>query len=365
MQKTVTTRQLIFILVISVLTLKVLFLPNVLATNIGRDGYIFLFFMLFMDFLVLLMLLYLMNKYKDKTFYEMLESMVGKIGAKIIMFLLFLYFLTRCWTRFQTSFIYLNENLYTSFDWYIFAFPILIVVVFCVMQGIKAFARLSEFFVPVIIFGFLVAFIVGVVRADFTNALPFLENGLNFMLSSHKYSLWFGDYLILILFFGRVKMDKKFNLKVILSMLSLILIIATFYAVFYFTYNYNTVCHINAISDIMQFLPSVSDIGSFDWILILIWDIALFLDLTLNTFAAVFAFSQVFTKKGSAIVATIILLVILLINYLLNFNVFMSMLIFRDYLWYYNVLVQGGIPLLLFIIGLCKRRKKDEVPVAQ
>lgn len=367
MEKTVTTRQLIFILILSVVTLKVLFLPNVLATNIGRDGYIMLLFLLLVDFIVLLMLLYLMNKYKDMTFYDLLCTLLGKVGAKIIMFLLCLYFLTRCFTRFQTNFIYLNENLYTAFEWYIFTVPILICVLFCVRQGLKAFSRLNEVFMPVILFGFAVALVVGIFRADFSNALPILENGISFIKSSSRYSVWFGDYLVLILFFGKVKMDKKFNLKVILSMLGLVFSVALFYAVFYFTYNYNTVCHINAISDIMQFLPSVSDIGSFDWILILIWDVALFLDLTINVIVVTSLFCQVFNiSKHKEVVSLVALLIVVVISVLMNFNIYLSMTIFRDYIYVFNIIIQGALPLLLFILGLLKRRrKKSEVLVAQ
>ena len=366
MEKTVTTRQLIFVLILSVVTLKVLFLPNVLATNIGRDGYIMLLFLLLVDFLVLLMLLYLMNKFKDKTFYDVLCILCGKWIAKIIMFLLCLYFLTRCFVRFQTNFIYLSENLYTTLEWYIFAFPILICVIFCVRQGIKAFARLSEVFVPVILFGFCIALIVGIFRADFTNALPILENGIAFIKSSSKYSVWFGDYLALILFFGKVKMDKKFNLKVTLSLLSLIVAVASFYAVFYFTYGYNTVCHINAISDIMQFLPSVSDIGSFDWFLILIWDMALFLDLTLNTIILTELFCKVFNiKKNKMIVSIIVLVLVIALNILINFNIYLTMKIFRDYIYIFDSIIESLLPLALFILALIKRRKKREVLVAQ
>lgn len=366
MTKTVTTRQLILILVLSVVTLKVLFLPNVLASNIGRDGYIMLLFLLLVDFLNLLILLYLLNKYRDMTFSQILSTLFGKAISKVILFLLALFFLSRCFVRFQTNFIYLNENLYTAFEWYIFAFPILICVIFCIKQGTKAYARLCEIFMPVVIFGFLVALVVGIFRADFTNALPFLENGLGFIMSSHRYSVWFGDYFVLILFFGKIKMEQKFNVKVIVSLLITIVLIALFYAVFYFTYNYNSVCHINAISDIMQFLPSVSDIGSFDWILILIWDIALFLDFTLSVMLVNFLFCEVFNIHKYKIIVTIVsLIIIVAFNYAINFNIFLSMTIYRDYIFAFNILIQAGLPVLLFIFGTAKRRKLNEIPKTQ
>lgn len=365
MKKMVTTRQLLFILAVSILTLKVLLLPNVFASNLGRDGYLMLLFIFLCDFLVLLMFLFLMNKYKDMTFEELLQYIFGKTISKIIMFLLFLYFVMQGWNRFQTNYVYLDDNLYTTLSWYTFAFPIVIVSLFCLKQGLNAYGRLCEFFMPIVLFGFIVTIIVGVFRADYTNALPFLENGVGFVKNAYKYSAWFGDYMFLIIFFGKVKCDKKFNLKVLIFVAIMFLLVVLFHALFYFTYGNNTICHTNAISDIMQFLPSVSDIGSFDWILILVWDIALFLDLTLNVISGMYCFGAVFTKKCSAIIAGIIYCGIIILNYLMSFNVYLTIFYAQTYLLPFIIFVQGGIPFVVFIFGLIKRRKQNEISLAE
>lgn len=361
MTKSVTGRQLIIISILSIITLKVLFLPNVIASNMGRDGYLFLFFLLLFDFAIFLIFLFLMNKFPDKTFYQLVSSFFGTFFAKIIMLLLFFFFLIKCWTIFQTSFIYLNENLYTTYNWYVFAFPLILTVVFCALQGVRAFGRLCEFFVPVVIAGFLVSFFVGVFRADFTNILPFMENGLAPAKNLYSYSIWFGDYTMLIVFLGKIKFNKSFNLKISLSLIATIILISCFYLVFYCTYDYNSVCHTNAISDILQILPSSSDIGSFDWILILIWDIALFLDLTLNLIACIYCFKKVFFKKFSVLVAIFIMIAILIVSYSINFNIYIAIEVSQNYLWIFNQIVQVLLPLIIFVVALFKRRSINEV----
>lgn len=365
MKKSITTRQLLLILAVSMLTIKVLLLPNVFASSFGRDGYLMLFAVFLADFCVLLMFLFLMNKYKNMTFEEMLEYVFGKAVSKIIMFLLFLYFVVQGWNRFQTNYVYLNDNLYTTLSWYTFAFPIIVVALFCLKQGLNAYGRLCEFFMPLIIAGFFVAIIVGLLRADYTNALPFLENGLGFLKEGYKYPAWFGDYMFLVIFLGRVKMDKKFNLKVTIFAVVTLVLVTLFHALFFFTYGNNTICHTNAISDIMQFMPSVSDLGSFDWILILVWDVALFLDLTLNVISGMYCFGTVFTKKGSVIIAGLIFGGIVVLNYLVSFNVYLSIYIEQTILVPFLITMQGGVPLLVFVAGLIKRRKENEVSVAK
>ncbi len=365
MKKCITTRQLLLILAVSMLTIKVLLLPNVFASNLGRDGYLMLLFIFLTDFLVLLMFLYLMNKFQDMSFEEMLQYFFGKAISKIIMFLLFVYFVVQAWNRFQTNYVYLDDNLYTTLSWYTFAFPIVIVALFCLKQGLNAFGRLCEFFMPIVLVGFGVAIIVGVFRADYTNAFPFLEHGVGFVKTGYKYSAWFGDYMFLIVFFGKVKMDKKFTLKVTIFSVVMLVLVTTFHALFYFTYGNNTICHTNAISDIMQFLPSVSDIGSFDWILILVWDIALFLDLTLNIICAMYCFGAVFTKKWSAIIAGIIFLAIIVLNYLMSFNIYLTIFYAQTYFLPFIIFMQGVVPLIVFVGGLIKRGKKDEISMAE
>ena len=160
-------------------------------------------------------------------------------------------------------------------------------------------------------------------------------------------------------------MDKKFNSKVIIFAVVTLVLITLFHALFFFTYGNNTICHTNAISDIMQFLPSVSDIGSFDWILILVWDIALFLDLTLNVISGMYCFVAVFTKKGSVIVAGLIFGAIIVLNYLVSFNVYLSIYIEQTFLVPYLIVMQGGVPLFVFVAGLIKRRKENEVSLAK
>lgn len=362
MNKTVSTRQIIFALLISISAIKLLLLPNLLAGEVERDSYIFIFIMLIFDFLVLLALLFLMNKFKNMTFIEILDHLFGRFVARCIMFLFFLFFFIKCFTMFQTTYVYLNENLYSFFSPFLFAIPLLICVVFCVSCGLNSFSRVLEFFVPLVIVGVIVALLTGVSRADFTNIFPLLDGGILKGLNLFRFANWFGDYTILIVFFGNVKEDKKFNLKVILSCLGVIVVITLFFLVFYATYGYNVVCHTNAISDILQVLPSVSDIGSFDWILILIWDIALFLCITLNFFGAYYSFRHAFFKKFPLAISIFIALLIFLVNYLLKFNVYISISFAKNYLCYFSIFVGFILPLLIFIVGLIKGGKKNEVP---
>ena len=363
MKKLVTVRQLILILIVSMLTLKVLYLPSLIAEDIGRDGYLFVFIFLLFDFVVLLFLLYLFNKNPDKSFYEILRNIFGTILSKIIMFIFFLFFFAKCWAVFQSNYNYLNENLYTSLNWLVFSIPILFAVLYMSKFGVNSAARLSEIFIPIVILGFLFSLFVGLSKADFTELLPFLEKGfLPQFPKFFKYSFWFGDYVILIVFFGNVRQEKKQNLKIIFSILISIFLVAFFIAVVFATFKNNTVCHSNAISDMVQVLATGSDIGNFDWILILIWDIALFIFFMFNSLGAFYCFRQTFFKKWQLLSISIILLGVFLLNVFNNFDIHNGIIFMQGFASYFIIFAQYILPTLIIVFWLIlKRRKNDKI----
>ena len=352
MKKLVSTRQIIVILLISLLTLKVLYLPSLLSNDIGRDSYIYVFLMLLIDFFCLLIFLYVTNKNPDLTFTEILEKMFGKIVTKFLLLLLMLFFLLKTFGLFQTNFSYLSENLYSSIKWHTFSFTIIVGIIFIINFGLTSISRLAEVFAPIILLGFIISLAIGTVKADFSNLLPILENNFfDKFPTILKFSFWFGDYLIFPIFFGNIKMNKKFNLKVSLIVLLFILLVSFFIAASYSLFSYNSVTHTNSISDVLQVLPSTSDTGSFDWLLILIWDIALFLSIILSFLGAFYCFRQVFFKNQIFIATIILLLIVLIPSIVINFDINTGINFVKDYASYFCLGIEIGLPVLMFVFS--------------
>jgi spore germination protein KB len=365
MKKLVSVRQLIMILIVSMFGIKVLVLPNLFSKSLGRDSYIFVFFLLLLDFLVLLSFLFVKNKFKGKNFYEILELLFGKVVAKIILFLFLLFFVLKSSAIFETNYVYLTENLYTNFNWFVFSLPFLTILILVSFQGVNALARTFEIFFPVIIVGLIFSITIGAVQADFSNLLPFMENGLSNFQQIFRFTFWFGDYIIFIIFFDNVREEKKMNLKIILYVLGGMLLIVALFAVFYAKYNYSSICHSNAISDLIQMSPSMSDVGSFDWLLILVWDIVLFLVFTINLLGAFYCFRHTFFKPPHIIIALILVGIVFALNFFTNFDIYFSIDFAQDYLLYFSIGIQYGLPVLIFVFALFKGGKKNEVSVAK
>jgi len=365
MKKLVNTRQIIFILLTSLVTLKVIYLPTLIAKDLGRDCYIFVLFMMLLDYLVLIAFIIMQNRNPNLSFYEILQKSLGTVIAKIIMFLFFAFFMLKCWAIFQSNYAYLNENLYTALSWLVFSLPVLFVVFFISKLGVNSFARLVEFCVPIIIIGFFVSLISGCVSSDYSNLLPVCENGFFSQLPKIlRYAMWFGDYTIFIVFFGNIKQEKKQNLKILLSMGISIVLVAFFLATTYGVFNYSTVCHSNAISDLLQTLPSPNDIGSFDWALVLIWDIALFISFTLNALGAFYCFRQTFFRKNQSLALIIILGLVLIANVLNCFDVYSSIVFTKDYLVYFCLPVQYLLVIIVFAFSFKIKKEAKNVQIS-
>jgi len=363
MKKLVSVRQLILILFISVASLKVLFLPSLMAKEFGKNFYFYFIVFVLIDFLMLLVLLFLMNKNKDLSFFEMLEKMFGKAITKIIIFFLLIFFLLKCFASFLTNYIYLNDNLYSVLDKFIYSIPILVVVFYISKFGVNAFSRLCEFCVPVVIAGLILSLFVGVYRADYTNILPLFEEGIfSSVGKSFKFAFWFGDYIPIIVFFGNIKEDKKINLKIIVSMIIWTVIGIFFMLTVIAVFGESAICHSNAISDMLQILPSTSDLGSFDWLLVLIWDIALFLYFSLNCLCSFYCLRQLFQKLKQDVVMIIILVTIFIGNLILNFDVYFCLETIKNFIWIFSIIIQYFVPILCFIFSFkVKRRVKNEI----
>lgn len=365
MKKLVTVRQLTLMLIVSMLALKVLVLPNLLTKQFSRDSYFYVTFLLLLDVAILGIFLFLRNRYKEMNFYAMMEYLFGKILAKIIIFCFLLYFIAKSSAIFETNFIYLNENLYTTFTWPTFTVPFLIVLLLIGFQGMNALARTVEFFFLIVIIGFISSIGMGLMTADFTHLLPFFENGLAGFENVFNYVFWFGDYLFIIVMFGNVKEEKNMNLKIIISVLVAILLVAFLHAVFFACYNNNTANHTNAISDLIQVSQSISDINSLDWILILIWDIVLFLTFTLNLLGAFYCFRHSLFKFHEGLTLSILLLSVFLINYFTDFDLYFGIDFAQKVLPPFCIGIQYGLPLLIFVVSLFKGGKKNEIPLAK
>ena len=358
--KRVSSRQLRFVLLLSVITLKLLFLPSLLYQECKNSAWVSVLLFFIIEIVFLSVFLSISIKHPDMTFYDMLDKMFGRIIAKGFVFIYLVYFIFKAYLTFHGNFIFLSKNFYDNLDWYIYAIPLLFVAGYVAYSGIKSVVRMAEIFFPIIIFSAVVAVILGLFDVDLTNTLPIFDGGFSdTVLPVYKYVMWFGDSIVFLVFMGNVKHEKYSRLKTILSIAGVCLFVAFFILLFIATFSGNAINHNNAISDVVQILPTNSDLGGFSWILTLVWDMALFVYFSILIFAANDLFRNVFYKKYTWITVAIVCFFVLGLNLVVGFDVQKMIQFVTTICVYPALIIQYAIPtiFLLFLFRLKEKRK--------
>lgn len=356
MKKSVTTRQSCLILILTAITTKLLFLPSLLCQEVGRDAYLYVLVYMLLEVGILAIFLYLSYKFPEHNFKEIVEVLFGKVFSKVILSLYFIFFLFQTSIIFQSTYVYIYENLYSELQWYVYAFPLIITISYVCFKGLNGISRLIEMFFPILFIGVVVAFFLGSINADYSNILPFMDK--NFFLNVgdiSKYALWFSDYLVYIVLFGEVKMDKGHFKKLIIAAICTAVFVSLFVMVFYCLYDYSAIFHKNAITEVMQVIPRSSDIGSLDWVITLIWDASMIIYMCLKFFASTRVFKFTFCIKKDWINILLVLIFMAVLVYLTKFNMSIIIEYSTKYIKYFYYVVSFLLPIIMFIIAIFKK----------
>ena len=362
--KSVTSRQVYCIIMLSVICLKFLFLPSLVSYSCGNNGYLAMFFSFLFNSMVLIIFAYLSKVYPDYNFKELLQKLFGKIIANVLLLMYFALFIISSASLFQSIYIFLLENLYEEFSIILFAISMAIGLFFVCIKSVGVFARYLEGIFILVVFSIFLSMLFAISNVDFSNLLPILDNGVGDLLNINRYAIWFGDYLIMIVLFGNFKKTKNFYRNLFISVGIVIFVITIFYAMYYCLYGNASIIHKNAIEDMVDSLPLSSDFGRMSWVIVLMWSFALFAELSLLLYIAVTCFDFIFPSKNKYVASSVSIILLILSIVVFNFN--LSTLIDFDiyYVRYLSIFLQFVVPIVM-LIASCFARKKEakfEIP---
>ena len=217
-EKRVSTAQLFAIVMILGTALKMMMLPVLLLKSSGRDSVIGLSVILAFELVCLGAAVAAIVLAPDKSFPELLESLVGKAGVKIIFSVLALFFLSKLILTSGEVRIFFSENLFAEFPWPVYAIPFFAL---CIMFGkgtARAIGRTCQFLLAFIVVATLVMLVLIGRGVDFEEILPLGRFGASFIATDMlKFSMWYGDYAVLAVFLGSVKRTRHTALLTMIS----------------------------------------------------------------------------------------------------------------------------------------------------
>ena len=261
---------------------------------------------------------------------------------------------------YQTK-IFIRNTIYEEFNEWFFILTFVVFLIFMANKNYTTLGRVSEIIIYTLVVSAIISLMLSVLEIDLSNILPMFSNGIFPILDSFgKSSMWFGDYLLLLLFMGNIKFEKQSIKRFYWYYVGMIIFTIIFFITFNCLYKNTTSIHQTAISDVSHYIPRFNDfrldwISDILWIFIQIFTCGIWFMVSKDLFCKTFNI-----KKYNEYVPIFFSLVIILIVNIFHIPINNYVNFLGDYcFWITSILSQ--IPFVLFVFQkINKRRKKYE-----
>ena len=352
-------RQSIYLLVICSLAIKVQTLPSMIASNLGRFGWLYFLILAIIDILFILLALYINKIGNGKTLYEVLSETIGKVGAKFISALFGLYFIFSAILPYEALHNVFANILFEDLSWPLFSILLVIAVFYLGSRGLKTIGRVSELYFNIIAVSFIALLVISYSTASLNRLLPLAElNVSKLSLTAFNYSFWFGDFLLVLMFMGKVQPTKKYTLKITLAFVAELLLVTFAYMIFYGIYGNFTLYQNNMITDISEFSLLNLEIGRLDWFLMLGVQTSTIIACAVDIYLASYNFAKVFNIKKSYKITIFIVAIVYLLDVFVFKNITNSAVVVSLISRWVALAIQYILPIFILIVAICYSKKK-------
>ena len=357
-----TKRQAIFLILICLAANKMQRLPSLISTSIGRHGWLAFLVMGILDILFLILTLSFNKKAKNKTTYEVCEKAGGKFYAKIIFILMSVYFLANSLLPYAAVHDLFANILFDKLSWNIYGIMLALSVFFVSSRGLKNLGRLGEIFFYIIGVSFIILLILGSTTTNYYHILPLQDiNISSFIHTCLEYNLWFGDFLIIYIFVGKIKYDKKpLGWPTVIAFSITVLLISFAYVVYYGLYENLSINQNSLISSISQFSLLALDIGRIDWFLVLFFQISAVVSSSVYIFATAYCLKKIFGFKDNVLTCFIIASIIYLLDIVIFKSVQEGASIIASISKYYALFMIIVFPIIMYITVIISNHKNNK-----
>ncbi len=353
------TRQVCLFFIAFLPITKLFTLPSVLATFANEDMWISALFNALLDIATLIVLIFTC-KYAKTNFYRMSEQVFGKIGAKIVMGLYFIYFILKGILPINEQKDYVEFTLYTLLPTTFYFLPFFIVALYCCTKKLRVIGRVADIMWVVSLIGVALLFVLSISNADFTAILPVGARGLkNILKGSFNGVGWFGDSLYLAFFAGEFAYEKRDGIKILFSYIAGILIVIFFMVIFYCIFT--SIAHRQrfALTEISKYTTVINNTGRFDYLAILMILLSNFFALSTPIYFGARTLEYICEFKKSWIAPLIVVCIQFIISVFLYQHFYSIQNFIINYATYYFIFMANVLPILTLFIATKKRKEKN------
>ena len=342
---------------------KLLLLPVILTDAAGRDSYLAVGLMYLLDIAVMSLLLFTLRNSGNVTFSEFLKSFTNWVRIPVLI-LFALQFLLKAFLPIVEQKLFLQDSFYQKISAFAFYLPVMILILFIAVKSVRVYGRLAELLFVLTIISFGLIFLLALAAFEPSELLPFCYDGFGPVVKGcFQIVSWFGDSLLLVLFFGRIS-DSKNVFKTILPLMGVCMLLTVLFMVL-FTGIFGAVAvrQIFALSKISRYNLILSEVGRFDWFAILVLLGGILFNAAVNVGAAVSLLRDCLGLKKKTWVGVGACAVLLGFGLFAGDNFIAIYDFYAKFGMYFFLFMQYVMPVILFLLSLLFRRRYEKVPV--
>ena len=320
MEKTISTNQAGLIYCIFTIALKLSALPSLMFSYAGNDSYIACLIALVIDMLATIIVICILIKRPDKTFKEILNETFGKTITTIVHILLTIYFLAKCVLVLQELHDYFIATLFEELNPVYFLIVLGLIILYSTFRNYRIIGRTIELiFWPTMIALFF-TLLYPVEDMQIEKLLPIFEQGpYPIYKAISRTTFAFGDYMILLPLFGKIKLHQKSKKTLLLYTIGTVSFIFVFFVIFVGCFGKYAISQTLALGELPLHNTTPETIGKLEWLTISIWTIILLINATILATTCRQVFDNLFNvvdKKWTCYTISSILIAIVAMTYL-------------------------------------------------
>lgn len=352
----IKSRQLCFILIAYTAVTKLLVYPTVLASMCGRDLLIPAAINFIIGALIIWSVSFLCSK-TDKTFFELLQGTIGKIGAKIVYGFFAAFFILATIVPVFEQKLYVHAIFYDTVPSLLVFIPFFMFSVYAAAKSFGNVGRCADICLPIFAVTMFFIILMSWSEAEWSNLLPaFTVPAGKLFAGASGTAYAFIEPCWLLMFMRHFKYEKGDAAKLTLSYALGALIVLLFLAIFVGIYGDIAVSRTFAVSRTAIFFSAIDTIGRIDLILLYVLEIVMLFALVLNIQLAVHCLSLC-TGYNNKMVLSVAVNAALLIILVVCDNLFSRIHDFYfNWMWIAFAVFGAAIPALSWAL----RRKNEK-----
>ena len=334
-------------------------IPSIAINIAKQDAWISMILSTLVGLLIVLIVVNLNLRFPGKTLFEYSEVILGKVLGKLVSFLYFVWFL-------HVNVIIIRE--FSSFmvitvmpdtPMIIFYIVTVAVAAYLVYSGLEVLSRFCQLFVPLLLTLILLTFILSIKDMKLTRLLPVMDTGLVPILGAAAVSTsWIGEIVLFSMFIPYLNKQKKAKQIGILAMLftgifgiiSILISLAAFgpNLAGYWLYPVFNAVRMISFANFLERLESILITG---------WVLGGFAKISIFYYATVLGGAQCFGQKNyRPLIVPVGVILIVLSSFLHQNTAEIFDFMVKAFTPYYLPSFEIGIPLILLIIALIRRK---------